>query len=195
MKRHQEVLEKLLSVVEKEWMIVLKKCKEHIKHRIQQKTKFGAHNEQNLGEDAYGYYLKTAIEKLYSGDWDWKFEEYTLLEQLIRIVDSLISETVRKFKTKKAQSLQIEYKEDLSYAEEVLVFTEEDAIQLEKKSNDRIKLIEVAINGDEDLEFLFLYILESKSYKEICIELDWPKSKLYKVVEKLRKKINSIDQI
>ena len=60
------------------------------------RTYWGAHSESNLGDNAFNHYIGEALCKIYD-DWTWK-EDLSFTEQLIVIIDSLISHEVEKFK-------------------------------------------------------------------------------------------------
>lgn len=193
MTRKEIVLSKLVEVPEKEWAAVAIKCRDHIRLRIKHKTLFGAHSTSNLGMPAEQYYFNNAVEKLYDpiNGWDWKFETYTLEEQLIRIINSMISEEVRKVKTSKADALNIVYSEDETFIESFDdSLSIEEVVEGEERIQKFIDQISTAIQGDEDLEMLYLFIQDGKSYDEIAIELGFPdKNKLYKLVERLKDKV------
>ncbi len=101
---------KFNNVNDNDWKIALSKCKEHIKWRLKQKMLFGAHTATNLGTDPIDYYLELASSKLLEGEWEWK-NEYSLSEQMIRIVNSYTSKEVDRTKTKKAESFKIVYQD------------------------------------------------------------------------------------
>lgn len=192
MNRLEKVLKRLTQITEGEWKVIIAKCTEHIRLRLRHRQQMGAHSPQNLGMPAVDYYFQNAVEKLYDGTWDWKFEKYTLEEQFIRIIDSMISEEVRKYKTKKSQEVKIFYKENIREFETYLdIYTPEETKEIEEQFQNFIDIIEQAINGDEDLELMFILIQEGKSTDEICQELDWDKRKLYKARARLKSKTKS----
>lgn len=192
MDRLKKVLNKLTQVTDDEWKVIIAKCSEHISLRLKHRQQMGAHSPQNLGMPAIDYYLQNAIKKLYEGTWDWQFEKYSLEEQLIRMIDSMISEEVRKYKTDKSQAVRIFYKDDISEYETYLdIYDPEDIKEREEQFQNFINTIEQAIEGDEDLELLFILIHEGKSLDEICEELEWKKQKLYKLIDKLKTKTKS----
>lgn len=192
MNRLEKVLQRLTQVSDDEWKVIVTKCTEHIRLRLIHRQKMGAHSSQNLGIPAVDYYFKNAVEKLYRGIWDWKFESYSLEEQLIRIIDSMISEEVRKYKTRKSQAVRLSYSDDMNKYERYLdIFDPEETEDLEQQFQDFVSTIEQAIEGDEELEFLYILIQEGKSNDEICEELDWDKHKLYKAKDRLKTKTKS----
>ncbi len=192
MKRSKKVLDKLTKVTDNEWKVVITKCTEHIRLRLRHRQRMGAHSPQNLGMPAVDYYFQNAVEKLYEGTWDWKFEKYSLEEQLVRIINSMISEEVRKYKTKKSKAVRIFYKEDITDYETYLdIYELQKTEEVEQQFQKFVNTIVEAIKGDEDLELLFILIQDGKSSNEICEELGWKKQKLYKARAKLKSKVKT----
>lgn len=187
MNQQEIVLQKLSDIPEKEWVMIANTCKKHIRLRVGQKTLFGAHSEKNLSMSAFDYYFTTAIEKIYSGTWKWKYEKFTITEQLIRLIDSLISEEVRKYRTNKddlpsfvdADSPIIGNLLKLSY-------TGENNQQMELEHKKLFEEIEKVVNGNFELQFILQCFREGKSYNEISIETGMDKKALYKSLESLK---------
>jgi hypothetical protein len=179
-----EILEKLYSITEKEWKEVVNALTKWVYFKLKGKTLFGAHSEQNLGISSVDYYVDGAIEKLFSLEWKWKFEEYTIFEQLQRIVGSMMSTNVEKCKTQK---------------EEIIFLENEDLISIIDKNNveeynDEIyqaflEALSACTIDDEDLQLYALAISEYNSFDEISRELGWEKSKLYRLQKKLTRRI------
>jgi len=101
---------RIASLCEADWKVALKKCKDHIKWKLRQKTLYGAHTASRLGTDPVEHYLEISFEKIFSGEWEWK-DEYSLTEQMIRIANSYISTEVEKKESKKEKSFKICYKD------------------------------------------------------------------------------------
>lgn len=188
MNRIHMVIKKLTEVSEDEWKVAIARCKKLIDHRTKGKTIFGAHCESRLGMDPFDFYFQRALDSLYEGVWNWQFEKYTLSEQLTRIIGSMISEEVRKYKGKKEKEDSPSFISYEEYSYRVMVGSEEDipSEEYEKKCDKQLKIIEQAITGDEDMENLFLLILDGKTNNDICENLGWDKRKLYKVSEKMK---------
>ena len=113
MEQEQKLLQKqkLANVSLREWRDALNKLSRHITRRLKAHTVNnengtpevvggltvnGAHSEHHLGENALNYYTKEAILKLYECRWEWQ-ERFTLIQQLIRIVDRLIENECDKY--------------------------------------------------------------------------------------------------
>ena len=167
---------------ERDWKIALKKCKEHIKWKLKQKTLSGAHSASRLGTDPVDHYLEISHEKILSGEWEWK-DEYSLVEQMIRIIDSYISTEVEKRKTKKEQSFKVDFIDienefyDLADPPDSM---EEEAIYAEK-----LQKIENAIKGDSQLELFMVAVREGMKRADIADLLDLQPRQLDKVRERL----------
>lgn len=188
MTRKEVVLAKLIEVPEKEWLVAMAKCREHIKLKLKRKTLTGAHSTATLSMPAADYYLTNSIQKLYEANgWDWKFEKYTLTEQLIRIINSMISEQVRKFKVEKANNPSVQVTDDESVFEDLL--TDDEAAEKESMIDEFLSITEAAIKGDDNLEMLYLYLMEGKSYPEIAKEMNMDIKKIYKLAENLKEKV------
>jgi hypothetical protein len=48
---------KITRLNDNDWKVALKKCKDHIRYRLFQKTLYGAHTSSNLGKDPFQYYM------------------------------------------------------------------------------------------------------------------------------------------
>lgn len=187
MKQTDKTLKKLSEISEKEWLEVSKRCKKHISIRVGQKTLFGAHHHSNLKMSAFEYYFSTSVEKLYSGTWEWKFEKYSITEQLIRIIDSLISEEVRKYKVKKGTENTTVYIDDSSIGTLLMnLHSDEDFEAIEIHNKNLFDHISEAINDKFELQYILECIREGKSYDEISAETGFDKKKLYKSLESIK---------
>ena len=188
MEEKDEILKKLLAIQDNEWQIIIKKLANHVRYRLKGKILFGAHSEQNLYFEPINYYVDGAIEKLFSLDWKWKFDKYTLDEELKRVANSMISESVRKYRVKKDRNeipllidqQQIEAScgiEDEEYSEEdYSIFRE----ALDKCSED-----------DEDLQLYVMALSDCKSFDEIENITGFEKKKLNTLQKKLTRRIES----
>lgn len=184
--RRKIILERLEQITDEDWIIILAKARTHVNIRIHGRTRFGAHSEQNLGMNAEEFYVGESIHRIFEGIRDWKFEERSLIDEIIRIIDSLISEEVRKYTEKKEKNRQnpILYEPDSFVFEEI----EEEVDDLESIYSKQIELIIEAIDGDEILEKVYFEIHEGLTYNEIVTKLNITKRQLYKSIEKIKNK-------
>jgi hypothetical protein len=150
---------RLNLVTSEEWSIVLWKCREHIQLKIKQRTIYGAHSEANLGEEPIHYYTSYAYQAIISGTWDWQ-DQFTLTEQMIRIINSRITTEVEKIKTTKAKELTFVYTDiegefyDLGVSDSLSTQEHEQECERQKQ------IIESSIKGDSELEFFWECIKE-----------------------------------
>lgn len=179
---------RIAELTEADWRVALAKCKEHIKWRLRQKTLSGAHSASNLGADPEDHYLGLSYEKILTGEWEWK-EEYTLAEQMIRIVNSYISKEVEKATSVKGGLFKIIYKD---VEEEFYDVVDPPESTLENNINEaRLQSIEAAVCGDEQLEFLVEALKEGKKRTEIAELLDILPRQLDKIREKLIRRVKN----
>lgn len=178
---------RIASLDDADWKVALKKCKEHIKWKLKQKTLSGAHSASRLGAEPVEHYLGIAYEKILLGEWEWK-DNYSLIEQMIRIVDSCISTEVEKRESKKEKSIKICYNDN---DEEFYDIAEPPDLEEEKVFEGRLQQIEQAIQGDSQLELFMEAVKEGMKRSDIAAMLDIQSRQLDKVREKLIRKVKS----
>ncbi|MBS0424094.1 MAG: sigma-70 family RNA polymerase sigma factor [Proteobacteria bacterium] len=189
MKRLEQVLQRFDAVSDDEWRVCAKKCKDHINLRLGNKTAYGAHSEKNLEMSPFDFYFTGAVTKLMEGIWNWKFEQYSLLEQLIRLIDSMISEEVRKYKTPKAQAIKVFNVGDHDLFDHLQSDLDvEPSEEYEKEFTRQIEVVKQAIDGDEELLLFHLCVESQMKYPEIAKEMNIDIKRAYKLGEKLKDK-------
>lgn len=169
-----------------DWKVALKKCKEHIKWKIRQRTLSGAHSASNLGMDAVDYYLGIAFEKILAGEWEWKYD-FTLGQQMIRIVESYISKNVEKVKTAKYEERQIKYVEDVEQEFYDLAAPPDE--KTDEEFSNKLMKIEDAIEGDIELEMMLDAIKEGHKRADIAQLMDLKVRQVDKLREKLIRRV------
>lgn len=185
---YNENNDRIARLSEADWKVALKKCKDHIRWKLKQKTLYGAHSASRLGSDSVDHYLGVSYEKILLGEWEWK-EEFTLTEQMIRIADSYISTEVEKQRSKKEKSLKINYQDikeefyDLSVPPDIS--SEEDIFA------ERLQQIEDAVRGDSQLELFMDAVKEGMTRSEVAAILDLQPRQLDKVREKLMRRVRN----
>lgn len=193
MDRHSIIIKKLMAISDNEWRVIQEKSDRIIQNRIRNKTDFGAHSEGNLGMPINDYYFQEALSRLYEGKRDWKYEKRSLIEEISRIINDIIGDEVDKYKRnhKKLAVTYLGNDELLSIIDKNPNRDDDDNVFAnEKRYQEEIDFIESVIEGDDDLEMLFLALEEKgMNYSEICSEYDWDKTKLYRLVEKLKRKV------
>jgi hypothetical protein len=179
---------RVATLTDDDWRVALKKCKEHIKWRLKQKTLSGAHSSSNLGSDPIEHYLGLSYEKILLGEWEWK-QEFSISEQMIRIVDSCVSKEIEKTTTNKSDLFKLIY---IDIEQEFYDLTDPPETTLEKNVNEAIlQSIETAVSGDEQLEFIVEALKEGKKRTEIADLLDIKPRQFDKLREKLIRRINN----
>ena len=200
MNRTHTIHDILDKVSDDEWLVIQARCKDRMAKRLKH-HKFGAHSPQRLGcDDPFDHYFLGAYTKLVNGEWELKHE---LTEQLCRIMGSMISESVRKFKKEKEDiasknKISIESLDKLLDMPHSGIYKRsiEEDYSFEKDPQEeydrKVSQIKKAIQGDLELEKLFqLLANKAMSYDEICQHNGWPKSKLYRLSKKLKRKIEN----
>lgn len=102
-----EISNRLRAISMEDWEEVFKKCYGHVYLKLRNRTKKGAHCEQRLGMSAVDYYVGNACKALFEQTWTWQYEEIEILPQMIRVIDSMISNEVRKYKVEQKQNKQL----------------------------------------------------------------------------------------
>lgn len=175
------------NLTDADWKVALAKCKFHLRWKLKQKTLSGAHSASRLGADPIDYYLGVSYEKLLSGEWEWR-QEYSLFEQLVRIIDSTISKEIEKVGTKKNESVKITYKEDMDLFYEE---NDESDVKTQKVFDEQLREVERAAEGDEQLEFIISALKEGKKRSEIACLMDIQPRQFDKLREKLIRRLKN----
>ncbi|KYP13497.1 hypothetical protein [Flavihumibacter sp. CACIAM 22H1] len=183
-----EISNRLRALTTPEWESIIKKCYSHVELTLGAKTKYGAHCEQRLGMPAHDYYVGNAIKAVYEQTWEWQFEKYDLAEQLIRIMNSMISNEVRKYKSEikrdKQQPLLIEVTE----FERLPGYEVEDPPSNEEYLQKCTEALAKACENNERYTAFVQLKLKGKSYEEIAIILDCSKEEAYRLMENIGKR-------
>jgi hypothetical protein len=151
----KNIISILSCITEGEFEEIFTRCEKAIEHRLWY-TEYGAHSEKELGEPAKQYYIKKALEKIYTYEWYWDYENVPLVKHIITIANSLISNQLDKYKRKQnREETKVSYNDELYYD----VFDEvyDDKIDL------LIDCIEHLVANVEDLNFYWEAIKEGKA--------------------------------
>jgi len=185
MGKDKEILERLHAIKDKEWLEVLDKLTVFVRFKLKGKTIFGAHSEQNLGVEPVEYYVDEAIGKLFGLEWEWQFEKYSLIDQLKRIVGSMISANVESYRKKKEKVLPTENETLSVLAEKVNVNNENDDINYQLFT----EALEKCSQDDDELQLYVMALDECNSFGEMSTELGWEKKKLYFLQQKMTRRV------
>lgn len=179
------------TLKENDWKIVLRKCTKHLRIRLKQRTLSGAHSAGNLGTNPVDHYLEIAYTKLLGGEWEWK-EKFTLLEQMIRLIDHEISAEVEKYKTPKSKALRIEYTDITD--EFYLPDDTEVTVDEENTFKEQCEALKSAASGDTELEIIYEAICEGMKRADIAELLGKTPKQFDKLKEKLVNKVKKSQQ-
>ncbi len=180
---------KLCAVNDDTLRVVNSKCKYFIEKRLYQRTLYGAHNSSNLGDDPVSYYYEDAIDSIISGRWEWK-DEFDLLHQLIRIINSKISKEVDKTKTTKAQSLKIKFTDIEAELYDCEMPDDSEDQEQNLIYEKQVVFIENAIKDYKNLTELFDLIKAGYKRREIAEYMDIEPKRVDKLIEQLKEKVN-----
>lgn len=200
MTRRELVLKKLHLLSDQEQEKAVRELTRFVRNKMRKNSKLdrtltGAHSEQNLGEEAVTFYVSKSITALYKPDgWDWKFEDRTLAEQLIRIANKFISDEVEKYRRLK----------DKEEGDPSHKFIPKDANELfdllDTSENDKEiseildKIFEVAKEctvDDDNLHYFTLRYLEGTDFNSIASEMDLTLNQIYVLRRKLVRRLES----
>ena len=174
-------------LTEKDWELALQLCKEHLKWRLKKRTLSGVFSSGNLGVEAMDHYLGLAYEKILLGEWEWKVQ-FSLGEQMIRIIDSSMSKEVEK---KDAGSAHLSH---FIYPGDELEFYNEESTEErpvdEAVNKFKLEIVEKACKGDGQLEFIIEALKEGKKRAEIATLLEIQPRQFDKLREKLLSRID-----
>jgi hypothetical protein len=194
MTRREAVLKKLQGLSDDEVEEALRQLTHHVKARLRfgskaDRTKSGAHGEKNLGMEAIDYYVGESVRRLYEPTgWDWKYEKFTLAQQLMRIANKLISDKVADYKAKK-DGLPIFDERDATDIYDLRTIAANDA-----RGNEEIysKLIQIAHDvskDDDDLQYFVIRYFENASFNAIASEMNVEIEKVYVLRKKLVRRL------
>jgi hypothetical protein len=194
MTRRETVLTKLETLSNDEVADALKQLTHHVKARLRfgsriDRTKSGAHGENNLGMSAIDFYVGESVKRLYDPNgWDWKFEKFTLAEQLMRIANKLISDKAADYIARK-DGLPVFAEKDTGD-----IYDLKEMASANVKGNEEVyaKLIQIANDvsqDDDDLQYFVIRYFEDTSYETIAKEMNADLKKVYALRKKLVRRL------
>ncbi len=189
--QREQISQRLLQVTEPEWKSILKKCYTHVGFRLGKKLKWGAHSEQRLGMPAHDFYTTNAISGLFSFKWYWKFEKFTLEKQLIRIIDSMISTEVEKYKIEQRKNRQTYLIEPGQLGLFIDHVEPAKPPEIEELSKYELALEKVCSENPIYQQFIDLKRTDH-SYEEISQELKINKNEAYRLRETIARKATQL---
>ena len=177
--RKKQIQLELDKISNQEWEEICTRCKFFLKNKLFNKTSYGAHSEKELGLPAIDYYFNESVAKIFSFDWEWKFEKFEIVDQIIRISGSLISKNVDSYKRRSKEGfVEIEFNDNIAFD----VFDEvDDDHELDKL----LECIERILAGDDLLQIHWESIKEGLKSSEIAEIIEKPVKYVYRQNEKL----------
>lgn len=194
MTRRELVLKKLHELPEEEIAEALRQLTHHVQARLRfgspaDRTKSGAHGSKNIGMDAIDYYVGEAVRKLYEPEgWDWKFEERTLAEQLMRIANKLISDKVADYKDKK-DGLPVFADKDVGDINVLKRRVEEESERNDEQLDKLIQLAHDLSKDDDNLQYYTLRYFEKADAETIAMEMNITPKQVYALRKKLVRRL------
>jgi hypothetical protein len=193
MDRKELVLRKLHSLTENEQITVIKQLTLHISSKLRvnssfDRTKSGAHSAYNLGVDPVEYYVGETIKRLYDpGRWDWKFENFTLVQQLIRIANKILSDSVSSYLKNKEKTPSFKNK-DISDLYDLNVGNPKD--QIREETYQMIKNLAFKVSEDDEMLYFFTTLFfDKKDYHNISDQLEVNIEDVYALKKKLVRRL------
>ena len=183
---NDETAKRLLAVTREDWKDILSKCYTHIEIRLLGRTKWGAHCEQRLSMSAQDFYVGGAVQGIFTFKWEWKYSLYSLEEQLIRIIDSLISKEVEKYKSEQRRGRQTYLKEP----GQIGLFLESKPDEQEKLVNiEKFSIALEMVCTEDPLYEKFIKMKRNQcSYDEISERLGMNKKETYRLRDTIARK-------
>jgi len=137
--------------------------------------------------DPFDYYLTYAYDALILGTWEWK-DDYSLSQQMIRIIDSTISTEVDKVKTKKATASKIVSSDSSDFWFADSEDTEPDMVK-EILHNKKVSVIEESVKGDENFEIFWECVKDGMKTAQIAEFMEKTPKQVYKIQERFVRRI------
>ena len=194
MTRRELVLKKLQELPDSEVMEAINQLTHHVKARLRFKsffdrTKTGAHGEKNLGMNAIDYYVGESIKRLYDPNgWDWKFEKFTLAEQLMRITNKLISYKVESYKAKKLVLPEFDNR-DASDIYDLANHKMENSDDEEEICSKLIDMAHELSKDDDNLYYFTIRYFENAKFSTIADEMKLSLEQIYVFRKKLVRRL------
>jgi hypothetical protein len=194
MTRRETVLNKLQGLSDDEVIEAIRLLTHHVRARLffhskVDRTKSGAHGEKNLGMNAIDFYIGESFRRLYEPNgWDWKFEKYTLAEQLIRIANKLISDRVADYKAKK-DGLPVFDERDAGDINDLQQMASTNSKDNEEVYSKLIQLAHEVSKDDDDLQYFVIQYFEGVHFATIAKEMNVDVKQIYVLKKKLVRRL------
>lgn len=194
MTRRETVLRKLQGLSDDEVAEAIKQLTHHVKARLRfgskvDRTKSGAHSEKYLGINPIDYYVGESIKRLYDPNgWDWKFEKFTLEQQLMRIANKLISGKVDEYKANK-DGLPVFDERDAGDIYDLQEIASHDVKGNEESYNNLIQFAHDVSKDEDELQYFVIRYFEKASFATIASEMNIDVKQVYVLRKKLVRRL------
>ena len=172
----QRQTERLLAIDDDRWPVIIESLYGFVKYKAYDRGN-GAFSEKSLAEPAVEYFVHEAISKLWNCVWEWR-EDLTIEEQLRLVIGSLMSEATRKYK-QRGNKDNVTINENLKVADQ------------SESQSDFYEWLELAADGDEEMERYVKAFKICGSPAEIAVEMGVEVSKVYNITKRLKRKLES----
>jgi hypothetical protein len=194
MTRRELVLQKLHELSDSEINEAIRQLTRHVCARLRlgsliDRTKSGAHSSNNLGMDAVDYYVGESFRRLYEPDgWEWQFEKYSFVEQLMRIANHLISWKVSAYKKSKDNLPEFDDRDagdiyELSETSDCPDDVTEDTV------TELTRLAYEVSKDDDNLSYFTMRYFEKADFKTIALEMGLSVEQVYVLRKKLVRRL------
>ena len=200
MKYKYDNAERLESVSDKEWREALDEVTAYLRWRLAGKTRRGAHSEQELGMPVLDYYQEEAVVKLIEGEWKWQ-ERFSLGRQLVIIAGDLVTKQTQKWLRthplltedgrckmddvvpQRKQDL-IEFTDDIDQFGDVLDGDDDEM-------DETYEVVYSLVEDDGELTIFVGAIEHCGNFKDLPEHTGWEMKHVYRLMEKLMRRIKS----
>ncbi len=192
--------ERLETVSDKQWREALDHLTAYLRWRLKGRTRRGAHSEKALGMPAIDYYEEMAVVKLIEGEWKWQ-ERFTLGKQLEKIAADLVTKQVQKWE-RAHPNLMVDGRSKMEDVvpqrkPELIEFTDDieqygDTIDDDgqKELDETYEKVFVLVADDKELTLYVEAIVHCNRLDELPRYLGVTIQKVYRLQEKLMRRIN-----
>lgn len=173
----QKQINRLLQVTDQEWKAVFNSLYKFAAYRCRGRMSSGALSERQLGEPAVEHFTHEAISKLWTCQWEWN-HLLSLEEQLKRIVVSMISEAIRKYKSNSQP-------DSVPLNENIVAVTEDGG------KDEFREWLRLVAEGDNDLERYVEALIACNSPREMASMLNVSPKEIYNMTKRMKRKLDT----
>lgn len=198
---HYDNSERLEGVSEQDWREALDELTAYLTWRLRGKTAKGAHSEKVLGMPAFDYYQEEAVVKLIEGDWKWQ-DHFSLGKQLEKIAANLITKQKERYEREHPLLTEdgsfkdedvipqrkpelIEFTDDIDQYGDVM--DDDDQEELDET----YAVVMALVADNEELTLYVQAIQECNSFFDLPERMGIPIKRVYRLQEKLMRRIDS----